>query len=142
MSKSNTFENDLLKLLFNGTAIAGLADNAGTAPVTELYVALHTASPAETGDQNDNEVSYTGYTRVGVTRDSSNWTVTNNSVSPANPITFGACTAGSATATHFSVGTQASGDGKVLYYGTITPNISISAGVTPQLTTSSYITED
>lgn len=142
MSKSNTFENDLLKLLFNATAIAGVADNAGTSPITELYVALHTASPTETGDQNDSEVSYTGYNRVGVTRDSSGWTVTNNSVSPTNPITFGACSAGSATATHFSVGTQASGDGKVLYYGTITPNISISAGVTPQLTTSSFITED
>lgn len=142
MSKSNTFENDLLKLLFNATAIAGVADNAGTSPITELYVALHTTSPTETGDQNDSEVSYTGYTRVGVTRDSSGWTVTNSSVSPTNPITFGACSAGSATATHFSVGTQASGDGKVLYYGTITPNISISAGVTPQLTTSSFITED
>ncbi|SMO95146.1 hypothetical protein SAMN06265173_12944 [Thalassovita litoralis] len=33
MSKGNTFENDLLKLIFNGDAIANLADNAGAAPV-------------------------------------------------------------------------------------------------------------
>jgi hypothetical protein len=40
------------------------------------------------------------------------------------------------------VGTDASGAGKILYYGTISPNISISNGVTPILTTASAITED
>ena len=37
MSKSNTFENDLLSLIFNGTAIANLADNASASPLTKLY---------------------------------------------------------------------------------------------------------
>jgi hypothetical protein len=30
MSKGDTFENDLLKLIFNATAIANMADNART----------------------------------------------------------------------------------------------------------------
>ena len=32
MSKSNAFENYLLKLIFNATAIANLADNAAFVP--------------------------------------------------------------------------------------------------------------
>jgi len=51
MSKGNTFENDLLKLIFNATAIAGIADNAGSSPLTSLYVSLHTDDPGEAGDQ-------------------------------------------------------------------------------------------
>lgn len=34
MSKGDTFENDLLKLIFNATAIANLADNAATSPAS------------------------------------------------------------------------------------------------------------
>ena len=68
MSKGDTFENDLLKLIFNGTAIANIADNAATSPLTNLFVALHTADPGETGNQSTNEVSYTGYARATVAR--------------------------------------------------------------------------
>lgn len=142
MSKGNTFENDLLLLIFNGTAIANIADNAATSPLTNLQVALHTADPGEAGSQTTSEVAYTPYARVAVARTSGGWTVTSGSVSPVATIAFPACTSGTATATHASVGTAASGAGKVLYKGALTPNISISAGVTPQITTSSTLTED
>jgi hypothetical protein len=142
MSKGNTFENDLLKLIFNGDAIANLADNAVSSPLSVLYLALHTADPNEAGDQTTSEISYTGYARVAVNRNSGGFTVTNNSVSPAANIDFGLCTAGSGTVTHVSIGTATSGAGKILYKGTVTPNIAVSNGVTPRLTTSSTITED
>lgn len=142
MSKGNTFENDWLKLIFNGTAIGNIADNAATSPLTNLYVSLHTADPGEAGDQTTSEATYTSYARVAVARSGSGWTVTNNSVSPAATISFPACTGGSNTITHFVVGTASSGTGKILYSGTVTPNISVSSGVTPQLTTASTITED
>jgi hypothetical protein len=142
MSKGNTFENDLLKLIFNATAIANIADNAATSPLTNLYVSLHTADPGEAGDQTTNECAYTSYARVAVARSGSGWTVTNNSVSPAAEISFPAATGGTETATHWAVGTASSGAGKLLYSGTVSPNISISSGVTPKLTTSSAITED
>lgn len=143
MSKGDTFENDLLKLIFNATAIANLADNAGTSPLTSLYVALHTADPGESGGQSTNEISYTGYARVALVRTSSGWTVSGNSVSPLANIDFGAMTAGTGgTATHFSIGSASSGAGKILYSGTITPNIAVTTGVTPRLTTASTITED
>lgn len=142
MSKGNTFENDLLKLIFNATAIANIADNASSSPLTNLYASLHTGDPGEAGDQTTSEVTYTSYARVAVARTTGGWTVTNNSVSPVADITFPAGTGGSGTATHFGVGTASSGSGKLLYSGTVTPNIVTGNGVTPKLTTASTITED
>ena len=86
-------------------------------------------------------MSYTGYTRAGVAR-GAGFTVTDNSVSPAANVDFPACTAGTATATHFSVGVASSGATLVLYKGAINPTIAIAAGVTPRLTTATAITED
>ena len=142
MSKSNALENDLLKLLFNGTAIANIADNAASSPLTNLYVSLHTSDPGEAGNQTTNECAYTSYARVAVARTSGGWTVTANSVSPVADITFPACTGGSETATHWAVGTASSSTGKILYSGAISPTIAISTGVTPKLTTASTVTED
>lgn len=142
MSKSNTFENDWLKLIFNATAIANLADNAASSPLTNLYVSLHTADPGEAGNQSTNEISYTSYARVTVARTSGGWTVTNNSVSPVANIDFPAATGGSGTVTYFGVGSASSGTGVLYYSGTVTPNISVTSGVTPRLTTASTITED
>lgn len=142
MSKGNTFENDILLLIFNGTAISNIADNAASGPLTSLYVSLHTSDPGETGDQTTNECAYTSYARVAVARSGSGWTVTDNSVSPVADITFPAATGGSATVTHWAVGTAASGAGKLLYSGTVTPNIPVATPVAPILDTASTITED
>lgn len=142
--KTDVFENDLLKLIFNGTPIGNIADNAATSPVTTLYLSLHTADPADTASsgQSTNETTYTGYARVGLARTSAGWTVTGNSVSPTANVDFGACTAGSASITHVGVGTASTGTGKLLYFGAISPAISVSAGVIPRITTASTITED
>lgn len=142
MSKGDTFENDLLRLIFNATAIANIADNAATSPLTQLFVSLHSADPGDPANQTTNEVAYTGYARVGVARTTGGFTVTANSVSPVANIDFGACTAGTVTATHFAIGTASTGTGKVLYKGAISPTIAISTGVTPRLTTASTVTED
>lgn len=142
MSKSNAYETDLLELLFNATAIANIADNTATSPLTNLYVSLHTADPGETGTAVTSECAYTSYARVAVARTSGGWTITGNSVSPVANISFPAATGGTETATHFGIVSTASGAGVLYYSGTVTPNISISSGVTPVLTTASTITED
>lgn len=141
MSKGNTFENDFLNLIFKATGIANLADNAASGPLTNLFVSLHTADPGEAGDQTTSEATYTSYARVAVAR-GAGWTVTGNSVSPAANIDFPAATGGTNTITHFAVGTATSGAGKILYKGTVTPNISVTSGVTPRLETGTAITED
>ncbi len=51
-------------------------------------------------------------------------------------------TGGSGTATHFGIGTDASGTGKLLYKGEIDPDIVCGNGVTPRLTTGTTVTED
>lgn len=145
MSKTNAWENALLELLFKNTNAANIGDATGlrgSSTAGSLYISLHTADPGEAGDQTTNETSYTSYARVAVARSGSGWTVTNNSVSPAATISFPACTGGTATITHFGIGTASSSTGVLLYKGTVTPNISVSSGVTPQLTTASTVTED
>jgi len=132
MSKGNTFENDLMKLIFQGTAIANLADNAAASPNTALFVSLHTADPGEAGAQNTSEASYTGYARVSVARTSGGWTVTNNSVTNAAAITFPQCTGGSNTITHFAVGTASSSTGKILYKGALTASLAVSNLIIPE----------
>ncbi len=143
MSKSDTFENDLLKLIFNGSAIANLADNAATSPLGNLYVSLHTGDPGEAGNQSTSEISYTGYSRVAVARTSGGWVVTANSVSPGAPVEFGEMTGGTGgTATYAAIGTAATGTGKILYSGALSPTIAVALGVIPRIKTTSTITED
>ena len=145
MSKSDAFESDILKLIFNATPIANIADNAATSPLTTLFHALHTADPGDAGTQATSEATYTGYARVTTARTTGGWTVSGTSptqASPVSAITFPACTGGTNTITFASVGVATSGATKILYSGTVTPNISVSNGVTPQLTTASTVTED
>jgi hypothetical protein len=140
MSKSNTFENDSLKLYFNASAIANIADNAAAAPASSLYVSLHTADPGETASLA-NECAYTGYARAAVARSSAGWTVAGNVVSPAQNIDFPVClgTPGN-PATHFGVSRTLAGAPD--YIGTLTPNIAVATNLVPRIDTTSTITED
>jgi hypothetical protein len=119
MPKGTTASNDLLKLVYNATAIANVADNASSSPLTNIQVSLHSAYPGVAGDQTTSEISYTGYARVAVARSGSGWTVTGNSVSPVAQINFGQCVGGTATAMFWATGTSASSTGKLLHLGPI-----------------------
>jgi hypothetical protein len=144
---SDSFEIDLNKLIFNALAITNVADNAASAPLTNLWVALHTADPADTGTQGTNEGGYTAYTRISVARTTAGWvcsTSGNGSVSPVANIDFPqVATTSTGTFTHASIGvTSASTSGKIIASGTISPNINFSQNVTPRLTTASSFTLD
>lgn len=147
-SKSDTFENDWMLLVFNNTAIANIGDAAGLRATTtagSFWLSLHTSDPAEAGTAVTNETAYTGYLRQVRARASGagGFTVTNNSVSPFENVDFPSCTASPGGAiTHFGVVNTSSGAGKLLYSGTVTPNITMAVGVIPRLTTASTITED
>ena len=141
MAKGNTYTTNLLKLIFQATAMANIADNAASSPLTSLYVSLHTANPGASGSQTTSEATYTGYARVAVARTSGGWTVTNQTVTPVTSITFPIGTAGSETITYFGIGTASSGAGQLLYIGTVTPNFNAGNGITPILTTASTVIE-
>lgn len=146
MSKSNTFENDLLKLIFNNTDIADIGDAGGlqnSATAGSLYVALHTADPGEAGTAATSESAYTSYARVAVTRDSSGWTVSGNSATNTALVQFPECTGGSETITHVSITTASSGTSKILYSGALSASRSVSSGIQPQFAaTALSVTED
>jgi len=67
--------------------------------------------------------------------------VTGSAVSPLANVDFGTCTAGTATITHIGIGTAASGTGKLLLSGAVTPSIAVASGVTPRLTPAMTVTE-
>ena len=145
MSKSNTHENDYLKLIFNNVTMTLVGDAAGilaSAAAGSLYFSLHTADPGEAGDQTTNEAAYTSYARVAVARTTGGFTVSTNTVALVANVSFPAGTGGSGTATHWGIGASSSGAGKLLYKGAISPTIVCRNGVTPQLTAGTVVTED
>ena len=146
MSKGNTFETELLEHILNNADVALIGDATGLRGSTtagSLYVSLHTGDVGEAGSQTTNEAAYTGYARIAIARSGAAWTVSAGAASNAGAITFDECTAGSASVTHFAVGTAASGTGKVLYKGALGATLAVSAGITPQFAIGDLdITED
>ncbi len=140
--KHDTFENDVLKLFLNATPIANLADNAASAPNANLYMSLHVADPGEAGNQTTNEIAYTSYARATIPRTSAGFTVSANVASLTTDVVFPLGTGGAGTATFFGIGTAASGTGKLLWSGALTPGIVCGNGVTPVVTTATQIFED
>lgn len=143
MSKSNSLETSLLQLIFNATAITNIADNASSAPLTNLYVSLHTADPGEAGAQNTSESAYTNYARVAVSRSSSNWQVSGMTCTNTANITFAECGATGSTITYFGVGSTLSGTGVLYYSGALTSQLVVSSGITPYFASGQLtVTED
>lgn len=82
------------------------------------------------------------YARVAVARSGSGFTVSTNTATLASIATFAAMAGGAGgTVTHFGLGTDSSGAGNLLFFGTVTPNISVVAGVTPKLDTGTVLTQ-
>lgn len=135
MSASNLFETDILELVFQNAAFAGIGDAPGLQPagaVGSLHVSLHTADPGEAGNQTTSECAYTSYARVAVARSAAGWTVAADNVDNAAAVSFPQATGGSETATYFGVGTDAAGAGKLLFSGALTSSLAISNGITPE----------
>ncbi len=137
MSASNTFENDLLLLLFNNTNIANLGDVTGVRGSTtpgSLYIALHTADPGEAGSQTTSESAYTNYARVAVARSAAGFTVSGTAptqVANAATVSFPACGGTGSTVTYFSIGRDSSGTGEILLSGALTASLIVNSGITP-----------
>ena len=160
--KSSELQRTFLTYLFctSATSAAGGSASgpggAATSTTTTLWVALHTADPGNAGNQGTSEVAYTGYGRSATMRSAAGtggtfptWVISTTfspcSVFPSSAIGFPQCTTVSTVViTNWSVGlTSATGGTTQMYYtGTVTPNISLGASVTPSLTTGTACTED
>lgn len=142
MSKGNTWESDLLKLVFQNVNAALIGDATGLRGSTTdgyLYLSLHTSDPTEGGNQTSGETAYSGYARIPVARNVGSWTVTlvdlgPSTVANAAQVTFPQCT-DNVGAPHVlgwvGVGTALSGSGKLLYYGALGSTLAVSQNITP-----------
>ena len=132
MAKSLTTASNILKLIFNATPWANMADNAASSPYTNLYLSLHTADPGTGNSQATNETSYTNYVRIAIARTTSGWTVSSNTASNAALAQFAQCGATGATLTYVAIGTNSSGAGNVLYSGALNSALTVANGIQPQ----------
>ena len=136
MATTLAFEDEQLKLIFNATPIAKLADNAALTPIAMLHVSLHTDDPARQSpaDQSTLEVEYTGYARVAVPRTAAGWEVQGGKCMPAEIIEFVEVADGTGEkATYFGVGEALSGAGKLMFSGKLNPAITLSNGAEPRI---------
>ncbi len=123
-SFTNATLTSFLKLLFDATNWANVADNTVTSPATNLYVSLHNADPGETGSQTTSETAYTNYTRTAVARTTGGWTVSGSNpeqVTNAATISFPQCGATGDTLTYWGLGLSSTGAGTLLASGPIGP---------------------
>lgn len=122
--------NDLLDYI-----LRAVAPSWGGA--TTLYVALHTGAVGSGGDQTTSEVTYTGYARVAIARNSSGefTAAASGATDNDNQITFGNPTAGSfpITATHISIGAAASGAGTAILTTALASPLVINLNVQPNV---------
>jgi hypothetical protein len=82
------------------------------------------------------------YARQAVARSGAGWTVSGNTATLAAIATFPAMAGGAGgTVTYFGCGLEVSGATQLVFFGTVTPNIAVVAGVTPKLDTGTVITQ-
>lgn len=143
-AKTHYWRDKLLRLLFNGgDAIVADGGNvpawenvsAGFNPgtIANLYVALATADPTDSGSMNTNELAGGGYARQGIQRTSANWGVVNTD--PANPyvenltgLNWGKNTGAPVTVTHIGVGRDLAGAGVPIAFVPLDAPVLIPTG--------------
>jgi len=151
--KAQGFSSAILNLIFQATTITvttpsgsgQLAINGTSGQPTQLWVSLHTSSPGASGNQSTNEAAYPSYARQSVVRSSSGFTTSSggSAVQFVSNLSFPTSTGSpSETETYFGIGTDSSTAGTLLYFGPLSSSIAVtSAGITPQLTTTTSISE-
>lgn len=121
-SLSDYAEDKLLDHTFENTAYT---------PAATVYLALATTDPTDAGTgATIAEPSYTGYARKAITFGAAS----SRQVAQSGDVSFDACTAGSATVTHWAILDSATtGAGNMLAHGALSASKSIVAGNTPSV---------
>lgn len=137
-----SFRTPLAALIWTGTAIPNLADNAASSPLTSIRVGLHTADPSS-GNQTTSEANYTSYARQSVAREVDGFDegLDDGDILNDDEIAFPAASGGSSTVTHASCGTDASGTGRLIIAGALTVSRSVVTGILPRFPVGSFAIE-
>lgn len=133
-------KNALAKLLFNGTPIASIADNAAAAPAVTYYLSLHIADPGEAGTQATSEANYPGYARQPVARSAAGFNVVGGDAALVNYADFPEGTGdGNGNVAFWGIGLALNGAGTLLAKGPTTKVIPTGDGITPRLKAGSKV---
>lgn len=138
-SKTNTFETDALKAIFNTDATGSIE----AASITQMDLNLHVGGFGYDGMTATNfPVTYAGYTSVPVGRTTAQWTISGSTATLATTVLFPTCwEAYNASASEFSL--SDSNSGGVIYWGSLSTATMITSGSTPCFLPGSItITED
>jgi hypothetical protein len=84
------------------------------------YVSLHTGDPAG-GNQTTDEVAYNGYARVG----SDDWDAADGNLVNGVDLVFPTNKSSAIAVTHIVVGTDATGEGSILYSGALSEPMTL-----------------
>lgn len=135
---TNLFEDKILSLIFTNTPATNIGDAAGllaSAGENNYHISLHLADALTdaSSSQEDNEAGYTGYGRVAVPRNTSNWTVLTGTVDNDNLLQFGNATAATPeTATDVGLGFANTGVGELQLWSQLLADLIINIGVNPE----------
>lgn len=130
MPKGTPTCNSIVNLVYRATNWANVADNAASAPVTNVTVQLHTANlTAATALQSQNAANYTNYAAQTVARSGAGWAAASGgATSNVATISYPQCGASGNTVTHVSAG-----DGtNAWHFGALNSSLAVSSGITPQ----------
>ena len=127
-------------LLLNNVPFSGIGDISGLRGSVgngALFLSLHTADPGSDNVQSSNETAYTGYERVPIARDGTQWLITPGSKKAGNTgnLVFPLAEVGSPTSVvmYYGIGRDASGDGLLIYSGSLTSSLTVTQNVEPAI---------
>lgn len=134
MPKSTATRNAFLALLYNATAWANVADNAASSPLTNIAMALATASYGAASTLASNETTYTNYARKNdIARTTSGWTAPSSGATQnAAAIEFAQCGVTGATITSAATGKTGGGAAEIFHYGDLNASIAVSNQIQPR----------
>lgn len=135
MPKSTDACNRIQNLLYRAVAWPNVADNAATAPLTNVAVRLHTATlTAATNSQAENEAAYTNYLGQNVARGAGWAAASGGATSNAALLQFPQSGATGGALGAVSTGVATTGATAVWHYGPLNSPITIgaAASITPQ----------
>jgi hypothetical protein len=133
MPKGTATCNNILKLLYNATAWADVAENDSSSPIATIEVALATASYSGASTLASNETAYTNYARQSTARTTSGWTAASGGANEnVDPIEFPQCGASGATITSAATGKPGGGAAEIFHYGDLNASIAVSNQIQPR----------
>lgn len=87
--------------------------------VTTLWLSMHTVALTATATQSTSEATFSGYARISILRNTSDWDDLTLGIENAVRKAYAANTGSSQTVLAFGLGLNSSGAGDLILYGTI-----------------------